>query len=178
MKRRPRRIENRIAAILNDTLYTPLGLAPVERIPILGRTGPDITINQFGLAIDAKSRKSVPLSYLLTPEEICTFSAPGQPDQLGFRLCDIARVLNGDHSAFNTTSQKQSVTVTGWLNHMSAWALDNPLKPTPMLVLHQPGLDVKNSTVLIFRKDWRNLHDQCNSIINQQRSQPVPGQPV
>ena len=40
--------------------FNSLGLREVHRIPVLGRTGPDIEINEFGLIIDVKSRLSVP----------------------------------------------------------------------------------------------------------------------
>ena len=33
---------------------------PVERLPVIGRTGPDITMNKLALAVDIKSRLEVP----------------------------------------------------------------------------------------------------------------------
>lgn len=59
MKRRPRRVEQKVAEHLT-AFFAHLGLPEVKRIPVLGRTGPDIEINEFGLIVDVKSRQSVP----------------------------------------------------------------------------------------------------------------------
>ena len=59
MKARPRRAEREVARHLSS-FFEALGLPAVERIPVLGRTGPDITWNEFKLIVDVKSRLSVP----------------------------------------------------------------------------------------------------------------------
>ena len=55
-------MENRVAAYLS-ALFAGIGLSPVERIPVLGRTGPDLTINELGLVVDVKSRQACPKMY-------------------------------------------------------------------------------------------------------------------
>ena len=60
MKATPRKAEREIALVFSQ-FFSDIGMSPVERIPILGRTGPDITINEANLVIDVKSRKSVPV---------------------------------------------------------------------------------------------------------------------
>src|SRR5512139_3927572 len=60
MKQRPRRVEREVASLLSD-FFRSIGCSPVERIPVLGRTGPDMTINEVGLVVDVKSRLEVPL---------------------------------------------------------------------------------------------------------------------
>ena len=69
MKARPRSVENEVAKYLSRK-FAALELDPVERVPVLGRAGPDVSINQSQLAIDVKSRKEVPKIILcprLTP---------------------------------------------------------------------------------------------------------------
>ena len=52
--------ERSIAAELN-TLLSDIGdFAPIERIPLLGREGPDLTVNETGLVINVKSRQCIP----------------------------------------------------------------------------------------------------------------------
>lgn len=62
MKQRPRYAENRIAQELSD-VFVPLGYEYFVRIPANGRTGPDITVNNTKLVVDAKSRVSNPKLY-------------------------------------------------------------------------------------------------------------------
>jgi len=42
--------------------FVSINMDPVERLPVIGRTGPDITMNQLGLVVDVKSRLEVPKS--------------------------------------------------------------------------------------------------------------------
>jgi len=58
-RRRWKRVEVRVAEILSE-IFSDAGKDPVERIPILGRTGPDISHNQIELIVDVKSRHQVP----------------------------------------------------------------------------------------------------------------------
>ena len=69
MKARPRRAENRVADELNKW-FMQQGFSPIQRIPIIGRTGPDYTFNELELVIDEKSRLEVPKSCLCPASEI------------------------------------------------------------------------------------------------------------
>ena len=69
MKAAPRRSEREITRHLN-MFFIEMGLSEVERIPVLGRTGPDISINEMKWVVDAKSRKSVPLCMLAGEDEL------------------------------------------------------------------------------------------------------------
>ncbi len=63
MKPRPCSVEREVAAKLTE-LSQQIGREPVERIPVLGRKGPDLSYNDIQLIIDVKSRLKVPQSHL------------------------------------------------------------------------------------------------------------------
>ena len=93
MKARPRAVENRIAEALN-VHFEYLGLAPVERIPVLGRTGPDLTTNEMNLVVDVKSRLEVP------KELYFPLLIPFSFDRLvAVRLCAFLSLLDCECSA-------------------------------------------------------------------------------
>ncbi len=78
MKARPRCVERSVAEALSSILNTP-----VERIPVLGRTGPDLTYHPpLNLIVDVKSRINVPVSISLCTRmhraRTCSF-APEKP---------------------------------------------------------------------------------------------------
>jgi hypothetical protein len=136
MKRRPRKIEQKVAQHLT-AFFNSLGLSEVHRVPVLGRTGPDIEINEFGLIVDVKSRLSVP-----------TASFPGMAmnDVLVWAPLDQLNglyLLNGDVS--DTGKSKMA---DDWLAHMhqwttekyAAWRDENPKYPEKgisAIVLHK-----------------------------------------
>ena len=147
MKRRPRRIESEVAKWLS--LFSSRFLwDPVQRIPILGRTGPDITINQSKLVIDVKSRKSIPLSHIVS-----TLNIGHWGDLCGVRLRDVTSITH------HLIEQRPSVVVERWYNHMDEWTQEYTVDGITALVLHRPGMWVELSTLIIHTKDWRRFYD-------------------
>lgn len=71
MKTTPWRAETRVASILS-ALFRQYGLGDVKRVPITGRTGPDIEINSAGLCMEVKSWKAIPVSILPKRGQILT----------------------------------------------------------------------------------------------------------
>jgi hypothetical protein len=145
MKARPRHAENRIAQEFNRMLI-PLGYDPVERIPVLGRTGPDLTINQSGLVIDVKSRQQCPKSYF--NETILLMSLT------------TAAVCVGDLPIINSILAeplRPSVMVNRWLDHMDEWRKENHPDGISMIILHKPGLPYGKSMAVFYLSDIGRL---------------------
>lgn len=153
MKSRPRRAENRIAEILSD-FFCEHGLSPIERIPVLGRTGPDLTINESGLAIDVKSRQSCPKSLFKALERT-------------------GRARNRHHSAFRLDQLEQALlsevqymplrfskTVDDWLGHMDEWTAKEAPRGISALVLHRPQMPYGGAALVLARSDVRTLQER------------------
>jgi len=132
MKARPRRAENRIADELNKW-FTKYGLSPIERIPVLGRAGPDYTKNELQLNLDAKSRKSIPTSYKIKSNEVLRFE-----NYWGLSLCN----LNALGWAMDNwwVEVKPSVVIVRWIKHMG---------PNGGVILHWPGTPFKNAVLCL-----------------------------
>lgn len=153
MKGRPRSIEREVACRLS-ALFKVQGFAAVERIPILGRTGPDITINELGLVIDVKSRLSVPQGVIVPPRK--SFNWTDQ-QYIGTRLGEI---FNIDDINTIQIDDKCSVTVIRWYEHMDDWRRKNFPEGITTLVLHRPGTWVQNATFIIHASDKEKLYDR------------------
>ena len=138
MKRRPRRIESEVAKHLSKE-FAKLKLDPVERVPVIGRTGPDISINQSKLAIDVKSRLEV-------PKAMWKFKRLGKfGDLLAVRICEFERILS-DVPRLEAPLPK---TVKAYMDHMAEWSSDH----IPAIVVHRPGMWVANAIFLIREAD-------------------------
>ena len=81
MKARPRSVENRVANMLND-VFAAMDCS-VQRIPVLGRSGPDISLNELQLVVDVKSRLEVPKALFFPLAHPFQF---GSPKITGVRL--------------------------------------------------------------------------------------------
>lgn len=153
MKARPRSVENQVASYLN-TIFTPLGLTPVERIPILGREGPDITINESGLVIDVKSRIEVPRTLFF-------------PVACPFLFCDLLcvplkyfpQLLSGEGpiAPFNFSS----VIVQEYWSHMDEWTQREQPDGISCVILHRPREPIGSCVAVIHQKDHRRLIEKC-----------------
>ena len=137
MKARPRRVEREIATILSDK-FALIGLDPVERIPVLGRVGPDISLNAFGLVIDVKSRLEVPKGFIV--DQSTLFG-----DFIGI---PISEMENLDTPRVSGPSSK---LVTRWFWHMDEWRVQKAPSGITALVLHRPKLPYGNSILIIHK---------------------------
>jgi len=159
MKARPRRIENKVAELLSDYLVSIAPVSKVERIPVLGRTGPDIDILPiFRVAVDVKSRKANPKSYQARPGQIMRWRSDHHGyTHVGATLQDLDVLFDIENHP--VIVEKMSKVVDDWLEHMDRWCDEN--KPVlPALVLHWPGRPVKDSVFVIYDGDRRILHDR------------------
>lgn len=153
MKARPRKVEREIAKCIS-LFYTQHGMSPVERIPILGRTGPDITVNEMKLAIDVKSRIQVPKSMLVEPGVVRIFGVENYL-MLGVALCDLDLLFKDEYNPSTRIPAQGSYMALRWLLHMKEWADADAC--TAALVLHKPKLEYSKSTFIIFEKDRSKL---------------------
>jgi len=170
MRGRPRRIEREVALHITQYL-AELGLGAVERIPILGRTGPDITVwPGLQIAVDVKSRKAIPQSYKLYGKHIQTWTSYRPPwIQVGSRLCDLDLLFDIENVEMHLT-RNGSKTIGGWLDHMWEWCMDEPAGDVlPALVLHWPGTPVKHSTFVIFKYHRSIIDDRRRECLDNLR---------
>jgi hypothetical protein len=154
VKARPRSVEREVAKRLS-LFYSRHGLSPVERLPVLGRTGPDISLNEAEIAVDVKSRVEVPKGVLLKKGRVAVFGA----EMLGVRLGDLD-LLCDPNPHFRVKDYFASLS--GWLAHMADWLPENCPQGIPALVLHRPHMHINNSTFVIYLKDRSEFHDRCN----------------
>lgn len=161
MKARPRRMENRVAEYLSQ-FFVSLGMKPVERIPILGREGPDITSNEVKLVVDVKSRLQVPKGPISIPMSEITLIGV---NLVGIHLRDLPILLEKTEIGNSITG---SLTVKIWYDHMSEFN-DIP-DGIPALVLHRPGLNTDRAVLIIHKDDLGRLHDRLNSFTSKTKS--------
>lgn len=145
MKQRPRRAEREIAAYLSN-IYDGYGYSPVVRIPVLGRTGPDISINETKIVVDVKSRIACPKNMMI--KEPIIF---GDLVAVPLHLVDKIETFG--------TSSFRSITVRRWLDHMEEWTLENEPDGISVIVLHQPGVAFKMASFVFYQKDLRRFNE-------------------
>ncbi len=138
MKAVPRMAERKVAEILSE-FYMSLGCRPVKRIPVLGKTGPDIELNEFNFAVDVKSRISIPASLLAKSGELIV--APGM---IGFRISDVGKL-----EALRRQDVRSSVTVKRWLDHQHEWTTKNTQDGISAIALRRPGMRMDATTIII-----------------------------
>ena len=145
-------VEKEISKCLT-AMFSDVGKSPVDRIPILGRTGPDITINEVGLVIDVKSRRIIP-NYMFAPANTVLYLG----NFVGFRLDDLLKINRLDHSEIKSMSNE----VLKWWNHMDEWT--QKFHPgITAIILHHYRMPLGQSTVIIHQKDRSEL---CKQLFN------------
>jgi len=154
MKARPRYVERKVALYLTDNLFAPLGFDPVERVPVIGRTGPDLAVNGSGLAIDVKSRLEVPAGlWEIQKGQITRIGGR----MLGLYLKDI-RLLAGDLT-ISEDQIRSYKTIDGYLDHMAGWCSEWHI---PALVLHRPmrhpEMKIANAVFVMYKNDFGRLN--------------------
>ena len=140
MKARPRRVENQVADYLS-AFFVGHGHDPVERIPILGRTGPDLTINSVGLVVDVKSRKSIPKCFTVPAQEV---NYTGR-----YFICRLSSIERMATNIDDNWYDIKSKMVDDWYDHMDEWTKDNQPNGITALVLHRTGSLIVNSTLVL-----------------------------
>ena len=149
MKARPRSVEREVARALSR-FFIQNGLSAVERIPVLGRTGPDITIGELGLVIDVKSRLEVPKSCFAARDAVMAYAG----ELVGLRLADI-RLLTEEARVVQVPFH--SVLVQRWYAHMDDWTQQFHPGGISALVLHRPKMPIGDALLILSRENRRRL---------------------
>jgi len=149
MKSRPRRAENEVAARLT-AFFVSINLGPVERVPVTGRTGPDISINEIGLVVDVKSRLEVPKAvFEVEPGRVMRMQ-----NHYIMRLSDLGLLLEYDLPF--QVSNKYSRMVGRWFAHMQSWRRVHQPNGFTALVLHRPGMKYDDAVLVV--QHYKKLH--------------------
>jgi hypothetical protein len=162
MKPRPRSAERRVAELLSD-FFISIGASPVERIPVLGRTGPDLTINEIGLVVDVKSRLEVPVTYIWSFPRIHNGLAV-----IPLGILDMIiekKVIPNEH-------KHHSVQVDRWFAHMDEWTKVHKPDGITALVLHRPKVPFGISQLIIRYSQLPILEERCQ-LMKSQSTSPV-----
>lgn len=137
MKARPRSVERQVASHLSE-MSLSLGCSKVERIPILGREGPDITTNELGLVIDVKSRLACPGGYFWSRPLIHGDLVAIELDT----LLGLPEIEDPQPYKFS------SITVNRWYDHMDEWTKEFMPSGISALVLHKPKMPIGKGQLL------------------------------
>ncbi len=127
MKSAPRRAENAISDLLNAKLKL-IGASPVSRVPVTGRTGPDISINEIGLVIDVKNRGEIPMG--IFHDKPVSFGP-----YLAVPLDQLELLLTDEPTPIDFTSK----IVSGYMDHMHEWTVANYPNGITCVILHKSG---------------------------------------
>ena len=149
MLSRPRFAENKVASILSEK-FEVIGLSPVERIPVTGRRGPDLSINESELVIDIKSRLQVPAG-------IFSDTAMFFDNYYAVPLSLFPELPDGIHSTF------ASVIVTKWFDNMGLWTTEKRRNGITALVLHKPKMPYTKAMLIIHKS---KLEELCHRLIS------------
>ncbi|MEL7591755.1 MAG: hypothetical protein AAGU17_10745 [Anaerolineaceae bacterium] len=151
MKARPRSVERKVAACLSQH-FAELQLSPVERIPVLGRTGPDLTINELGLVIDVKSRLEVPKTIFQPSGPVVDFR--DELHLVGIRLKDIYLLTE---ECDTQSLDFSSALIHQWYVHMDEWTQENSPSGITALVLHRPRMPIGAALLILSLENRRRL---------------------
>nr|MBN1228911.1 hypothetical protein [Anaerolineae bacterium] len=168
MKARPRSVERRVAEELSKFLEDfDVETEDIERIPVLGRTGPDLTFpNFFNLAVDVKSRQSIPKGIYDAVER--------GKGRLLTRQWAVASLYSFPVLWSEKTFRHEhvtSTTVNKWLNHMAEWTDGTASEPAhggiPALILHITGTPIKSSLLVLRRADLDAFRRHMNTMLGE-----------
>lgn len=149
MKARPRSVENQVAAALNQHFQT-LAVAPVERIPVLGRSGPDLTTNELNLIVDVKSRLEIPRAIFIP------LAVPFCFDDLTLvRLANLPTLWDAQYSP--AAMDFSSKLIRSYLAHMDEWTRANAPDGISCVILHRPKMPIGDSVAAIYSTSRRRL---------------------
>ena len=151
MDKRWKSVERKVAKYLTS-ISAGLGYKPIERIAINGREGPDLTINEFGLVVNVKSRKVI-------PDRL--FAKDGQGvacgGLVGWRMKDLR-----DGKQFLASETPGWKMLFDWYDLMDQWTKEFAMKQITAIILHRPNMPIGHSTLIIHRSNTRRLYDKLN----------------
>lgn len=149
MKARPRSVERNVAIYLSNMFDK---LTPVKRIPLDGRRGPDISINELGLVIDVKSRIEIPKSWTSIPD----IGTDGK--LIGIKLIQLSALPKTDLT--NILKVSNSTIVNNYYIHMDEWTKINMPNGITAIILHKPKSRISSAIMVIELTDLLNLKNK------------------
>lgn len=158
MKARPRSVENRVAEAMS-LHYRELGLKDVERIPVLGRTGPDLTINEMKLVVDVKSRKEISKVIFFPLNWSFSFDS-----MVGVRLANLPLLWSEMCPA--VPLDFRSKTIQDYLAHMEEWTHESEPDGISCIVLHRPEMPIGGAVAVIYSNSRRRLIEHAKQYRN------------
>lgn len=141
-------VERGAAAELNRVLSGVGKFTPVERIPLLGREGPDITVNEVGLVVNVKSRGNIPDRFYPTQCQLLRVK-----DLVCFRLSSI-RFAPYFEVTDDLRPWKQ---LQDWYDWMDKWTKEFQTGGISTIFIHRPRMPLGNMGVVIHQKDLARL---------------------
>ena len=149
--KRWKQVERGAAEELNRVLSGIGNFTPVERIPLLGREGPDLTVNETGLVINVKSRQCIPARFFPKPFQLLRVG-----DLVIFHLEEMCLAPQFEVTA-NLKPWKQ---LQDWYDRMDKWTHEFQPDGVSAIFLHRPRLPYGNMGIAIHHDNLRRL--SCN----------------
>ena len=145
-------VEKEVAKCLTDVFSTS---EKFYRIPITGRTGPDITVNETNLVIDVKSRLVIP-NFMFAGENVVNNY---NYQFFGTRIENLTEFpkLTTFPELEASEILPMSNLVLKWWNHMDEWAQKYHPGGIATIILHRSRMPIGQATVVIHQKDRSEL---------------------
>lgn len=166
MKARPRDVERETAAYLSQK-FAAFNLTPIQRVPVIGRTGPDFQINESLLAIDVKSRSELPKYFWIERQgRKQKFVLRYSGGVVGVHLCQLELILSD--VSISEDPLPLPPDARRYLEHMTEWtaspndaykflaspaALGKTYLPAVVCHRSRPRQLIANAIFLIYEKD-------------------------
>jgi hypothetical protein len=150
-------VERGIADALNKELSDVGNFTPIERIPLLVREGPDLTVNESGLVINVKSRMNIHPRLIAEPYQILSCG-----DLVIFRLSELP--------CFHTflmdpTPVDASKMLMDWWSLMEKWTREfESQRGISAIILHRPRMPYGDAGIAIHFNDLQRLQCQIKTI--------------
>jgi hypothetical protein len=150
-----KRVERNVAAALNEVLSDAGDFTPVERIPLLGREGPDLTVNETGLVINVKSRAEIPGRLFPKQNELLFIGA-----LVCFRLDTMVPMTGKQLVRADWMPAKPWKRLNDWWLWMDKWTKQNHREGITSIIIHRPRMPIGHAGVVIHQNDLRRLSCQ------------------
>ena len=151
MDKRWKAVERSVAAELNEVLSGIGKFSPIERIPLLGREGPDLTVNETGLVINVKSRQILKPRLFPQPKQLLIIG-----DLVCFRLEDMPHIKDLVSNAETEPLKK----LVDWYWFMDKWTKEFKPDGISCIIIHRPRLPIGKSGIVIHINDLKRLSCQ------------------
>ena len=152
-------VEKKIAEQLN-IYFNEIGMKEIARIPILGRNGPDLTVNESGLLIDVKHRLSNPKFLQMEDGQVAKVGH----SLLAVKVKDIYSLAETDRI---DVALRGSRLVHKYYDHMHSHSREKKYMPNgnaiPCIILHYPNHEYKDSILIIGKNDRSLLNERISS---------------